>query len=97
MKATTINNFGKIIAFMSFGFGLFLFLTFLAFKSPILHGVLAVVYFVISTILNIGTLAILLINALINEDHRKNSMLTVLLLIINIPIQLVFFMLILSS
>jgi hypothetical protein len=91
MKASGINKFGKIMAILSFGFGTFLFLLYLVFDSPILIGVLAFVYFLISTFLNLGTLAVLLINAIANSDHRKNTIMTAALLIINIPIQILYF------
>jgi len=96
MKASNINKFGKLVAILSFGFGTFLFLLYFMFSSPILIGVLAFVYFIISSFLNLGTLAILLINAIANSDHRKNTLLTGILLIINIPIQIIYFFLVVN-
>ena len=96
MTAQGINKFGRIIAFLSFGFGTFLFLTYLIFQSPIIHGILAFLYFIIATLINLVMLSILLINGLANTDHRKNTSLTALLLVINIPIQVLYFMLIIT-
>jgi len=90
MKASSINKFGKLMAILSFGFGTFLFLLYFLFNSPILIGVLAFIYFLISSFINLGTLAVLLLNAIGNEDHRKNTLLTAILLIINIPIQVIY-------
>ena len=97
MKASSINKFGKIIAIMSFGFGTFLFLLCFIFKSPIIISVLAFVYFIISTLVNVGTLTILGINAIANSDHRQNTLLTAMLLIINFPIQIIYFIIIYNS
>jgi len=97
MKASSINKFGKIIAIMSFGFGTFLFLLCFIFKNPIIISVLAFVYFIISTLVNVGTLTILGINAIANSDHRQNTLLTAMLLIINFPIQIIYFIIIYNS
>ena len=94
MKASSINKFGKLIAILSFGFGTFLFLLYFLFNSPILIGILAFIYFLISTFLNLGTLAALLLNAIANSDHRTNTLLTTVLLVINIPIQIIYFFII---
>ena len=97
MKASSINKFGKLMAILSFGFGTFLFLLYFMFDNPIVIGVLAFVYFLISTFLNLGTLAVLLLNAIANSDHRKNTILTAILLIINIPIQIIYFFIVYNA
>jgi len=97
MKASNINKFGKLMAMLSFGFGTFLFLLYFLFNSPILIGVLAFIYFLISSFLNLGTLAVLLLNAIGNEDHRKNTFLTAMLLLINIPIQIIYFFIVFNN
>lgn len=97
MKATSINKFGKIMAILTFSFGTFLFLLYFLFNSPILIGILAFIYFLISTFLNMGTLAVLLLNAIGNEEHRSNTMLTTILLMINIPIQVIYFFIVYTN
>ena len=96
MRASNINKIGKFMAILSFGFGTFLFLLYFLFDSPILIGILAFIYFIISTFLNLGTLAVLVINAIANSDHRNNTILTAVLLVINIPIQIIYFFLVVS-
>ncbi len=96
MKSSGINKFGIGMAVLSFAIGTFLFISYLLFPSPILHGILAFFYFIIATILNFITLGVLFISALVNEDHRKNTLLTSVLLIINIPVQILYFMIIIN-
>ena len=97
MTSEGINKFGRIIAVISFAFGTSLFLGYLMFPLPYIMGILAFIYFLVSTALNIGMIGLLIINAIASKDHRHNTGLTSLLLIINVPIQVIYFLLIVSG
>lgn len=84
-------------ATVTFIIGTLLFLLYLIF--PKAHGIIiAGFYFVIIAILSNGLLfLILLVELILNTNNRKKNILKILILLANIPISILYFMIVLSK
>lgn len=90
-----INKNALIMAVISFLIGTILFLSFLLFKWDPLLG-FGLMYVYISVFVNSIMLLVILVNALTHLKNYKENILTILLFILNIPIAIGYFLIIIN-
>lgn len=90
-----LSNFGKIVALLSFLIGSILLILYIYFKSQQLITI-GIYYIIIAFWINIILLVVLIIASIINSFHRKNLLKTCGIVLLNIPIAILYFYLLIQ-
>ena len=91
--AQPINKNALIVATLSFLLGTILLLLFLITQSNIILDI-GLLYVIIAFVLNAITLVGLLVNLILNHQYYKENLFTILLFLLNIPITILYVMLV---
>lgn len=93
---SNINHLGQIIALLSFVTGTTFLALYLYFGEAVVNVFYGLVFVIVSVIVNTVVFMFVLGSASLYKTHRKEGLITCLVMLLNIPIALLYFFMVIT-